>query len=148
MLPESRQIPALPVTSGSLATDPRGDRVAIGRIIDRLGGREHPLDLLIVLVLLAVSAWGIVTAVVVTMILWCAVADGRARRTAPRVLGSSQGAPARVSTSRFDADSAELDSTLRRLDDGSRLVRSPVAGTGRAGGIRLVPFEATEQSSS
>jgi hypothetical protein len=106
------------------------------------------LDLLIVLVLLAVAAWGIVTAVVVTMLFWCAIADARARRTAPRTLGSSPGGPAWVSTSRFDAESAELDSELWRLDSGRRLVRSPVAGTCRAAGIRLVPFEATEQSSS
>jgi hypothetical protein len=106
------------------------------------------LDLLIILVLLAVSAWGIVTAVVVTMILWCAIADGRHRRTAPRALEPSQGGRSWMSTSRFDADSAELDSTLRRLDSGSRRARSPGAGTCRTAGIRLVPFEATEQSSS
>jgi hypothetical protein len=106
------------------------------------------LDLLIILVLLALASWGVVTAVVVTMILWCAIADARARRTAPPTLESSPGDSSAVSKSRFDADSAELDSTRWRLDVGSRRARSPVTGTCRAAGIRLVPFEATEQSLS
>jgi hypothetical protein len=106
------------------------------------------LDLLIVLVLLAVASWGVVTAVVVTLILWYAIADARARRTAPRTLESSQCGPSAASRSRFDADSAKLDSTPWRLDIGSRRARPPVTGTCRAAEIRLVPFEATEQSSS
>jgi hypothetical protein len=104
------------------------------------------LDLFIILFLIAVSSWGVVTAVVVTMGLWCAIADGR-RRTATRALEASPGRLSSVSKSSVDADSEELTS-LRRLDVGSGPARPAVTGTCRTAGSRLVPFEATEPSLS
>jgi hypothetical protein len=56
------------------------------------------LDLFIVLSLIAVSSWGVVTVVVVTMGLWCAIADARSRM-APRTLEPSPGRPSSVSKS-------------------------------------------------
>jgi hypothetical protein len=104
------------------------------------------LDLFIILFLIAVSSWGVVTAVVVTMGLWCAIADGR-RRTATRTLERPPGRLSSVSKSSVAADSEELTSR-RRLDVGSWPARPAVTGTCRTAGSRLVPFEATEPSLS
>jgi hypothetical protein len=105
------------------------------------------LDLFIVLLLIAVSSWGVVTVVVVTMVLWCAIADAR-RRMAPRMLEPSPGRPSSVSKSHIEADSEELNRVRRRLDVGSWPTRPAVTGTCRTAGSRLVPFVATEPSLS
>jgi hypothetical protein len=105
------------------------------------------LDLFIILFLIAVSSWGVVTAVVVTMGLWCAIADAL-RRTATRTLEPSPGRLSSVSKSSVAADSEELTSLRRRLDVGSWPARPAVTGTCRTAGSRLVPFEATEPSLS
>jgi hypothetical protein len=106
------------------------------------------LELFSILFLIAVSSWGVVTAVIVTMGLWCAIADACARRTATRTLEPSPGRPSSVSESSVDTDTEELDSTPWRLDVGSRPTRPAVTGTCRTAGSRLVPFEATEPSLS
>jgi hypothetical protein len=106
------------------------------------------LELFIILFLIAVSSWGVVTAVVITMGLWCAIADARARRTATRTLEPSLRRPPSVSQPNVDADSEELDGTRWRLEVGSRPARPAATGTCRTAGTRLVPFEATEPSLS
>jgi hypothetical protein len=106
------------------------------------------LELFIIVFLVAVSSWGVVTAVVVTMGLWCAIADARARRTSTRTSEPSPGHAPSVATSSVDADSEDLDSTRARLVVGSWPARPAVTGTCRTAGSRLVPFEATEPSLS
>jgi hypothetical protein len=104
------------------------------------------LELFIILFLIAVSSWGVVTAVVVIMGFWCALADARARRTATRTSEPSPGRPPSVSKSSVDAVSEQLDSTRWRLEVGSWPDRP--AGMCRTAGSRLVPFEANEPSLS
>ena len=100
------------------------------------------------LFLIAVASWGVVTAVLVTMGLWCVIADARARRMATRTFEPSPGRPSSVSKSSVDAVSEALDSTRSRLEVGSWPAQPAATGTCRTAGSRLVPFEATEPSLS
>jgi hypothetical protein len=139
---------ALPVTSGSVSRGPRETGRQLGGAFDRRGSRERPLELFIIVVLIAVSWWVVVTAFVVTLGLWCAIADARARRRSTRTLEPSPGRPRSVSTTSVDADSEDVESTRGRLVVGSWPARPAVTGTCRTAGSRLVPFEATEPSLS